>query len=199
MPLATLVGSQSDAMKLRLPTSFIAVLLALGGCASTTTSQLVPSPQSPVCQSAGRALVLWTPQWRPDQKDVAAREAAAADGLGQFFGTSGCFASASLRRLPADAGPAIQAAVAEAGTRNEKVVVITVRELGPVVRLGASFALVEGGTEVVLDLSEYDPARPAPRTFAVQWRSGGPGVVRGVASLPQDLQSALAAGLQPQR
>lgn len=181
----------------RLPVSLFAALLAVAGCASTTTSQLVPAPQSPVCQSAAKALILWTPQWRPDQKDVAAREAAAADGLGQFFEKSGCFASASLRRLPSDARQAVQAAVAEAATRNEKVVLVTVRELGPTVKLGASLALVEGGTEVVLDLSEYEPARPVPRTFTVQWRSGGPGVVRGVATLPQDLQSALAAGLQP--
>jgi hypothetical protein len=36
-----------------------------------------------------------------------------------------------------------------------------------------------------------------PRAFTVQWRNGGPGVVKGVATLAQDLQAALAAALQP--
>jgi hypothetical protein len=56
---------------------------------------------------------------------------------------------------------------------------------------------VEGGTEVVLDITEYDLPQPAPRVFTVHWRNGGPGVVKGVATLAQDLQAALAAGLQP--
>jgi hypothetical protein len=91
----------------------------------------------------------------------------------------------------------VQDAVASAISRNEKVVLIVVRELGPTVKIGASLALVEGGTEVVLDVSVYELAIPTPRTFNVQWRRGGPGVVKGVATLPQDLQAALTAGLQP--
>ncbi|AUB83003.1 hypothetical protein THSYN_20010 [Candidatus Thiodictyon syntrophicum] len=74
---------------------------------------------------------------------------------------------------------------------------IRVRELGPTVKIGASPALLEGGTEVVLDVSEFLPGRTTPRTFTVEWRNGGPGVLKGVASLPQDMQAALAAGLQP--
>jgi len=31
----------------------------------------------------------------------------------------------------------------------------------------------------------------------VHWAHGGPGVIKGVATLPQDMQAALAAGLQP--
>ena len=177
--------------------AFSSALLVVGGCASTTTSQLIPSPQNPVCQSSTKAVILWRAQWRPDQKDVVAREAAAADGLRQFFENSGCFESASLRRLPGNSKEVIQDAVAESRARNERVVLIAVRELGPTVKIGASLALIEGGTEVVLDLSEYEPAKPAPRNFTVQWRSGGPGVLKGVATLPQDMQAALAAGLQP--
>ena len=78
----------------------------------------------------------------------------------------------------------------------EKVVVVAVRELGPTVRIGSP-ALVEGGTEVVLDLTAYESAKSMPRAFSVYWRNGGPGVVKGVATLPQDMQAALVAGLQP--
>jgi hypothetical protein len=148
-------------------------------------------------RSSTNAVVLWSAKWRPDQKDVIAREAAAADGLARFFEKSGCFSSAALRRLPEISKQAIEGTVAEAATRNEKLVLISVRELGPTVKIGSSLALVDGATEVVLDVSEYVPTRPAPRTFTVQWRSGGPGVLKGVATLPQDMQAALTAGLQP--
>lgn len=174
-----------------------ALLLAVGGCASTTTATLSPSPQEPVCAVSATALILWSPRWRADQKDVLAREAAAADGLRQFFETSGCFKSASLERLPQTSEESAQTTAAAATKHYEKVVLVGVRELGPTVKIGASLALVEGGTEVVLDVSEFIPGRPGPRTFAVQWRSGGPGVIKGVASLPQDMQAALVAGLQP--
>lgn len=174
-----------------------AFLLAVGGCASTTTAQLSPSPQEPVCEASAAALILWRPQWRADQKEVPAREAAAADGLGQFFEKSGCFQSASLERLTQTSEETAASIAADATRRNLKVVLITVRELGPTVKIGASMALVEGGTEVVLGVSEFIPGNAARRTFTVQWRSGGPGVVKGIASLPQDMQAALAAGLQP--
>ena len=63
---------------------------------------------------------------------------------------------------------AIQRALADAATRHERVILIAVRELGPTVKIGASLALVEGGTEVVLDFSEYGTAEAEPRTFTVQ-------------------------------
>jgi hypothetical protein len=180
-----------------LQLSLTALLFAVSGCASTITSQLTPSPQAPVCQGTSKALIIWATQLRPDQKDTLAREAAASDGIGQFFQKSGCFSSVSVRRLQQYSTPAIEAAVADASGRYEKVVLVVVRELGPTFKIGASLALVEGGTEVVLEISEYMPASTVPRTFAVQWRSGGPGVLKGVATLPQDMQSALASGLQP--
>ena len=172
-------------------------VLTLSGCASTTTAQLNPSPQEPVCAASATTLILWKPQWRADQKDVLAREATAADGLSQFFKRSGCFKSASVERLSQTSEEAAQATAAEATKKYEKVVLVSVRELGPTVKIGASLALIEGGTEVVLGVSEFLPGKASPRTFTVQWRSGGPGVIKGDASLPQDMQAALVAGLQP--
>ncbi len=176
------------------------VLIAsmLIGCASTTTVQLVPSPQVPLCERLAKARILWASNWRPDQKDVPAREEAAAKGIAQFFSQSGCFSSAVIQRLVDPTAAAIEAAVAEARTRDERVVTITVRELGPIVKIGTTLAIVEGATEVVVELSEYRPPETVPRrTFAVQWRSGGAGIVKGVASLPQDMQAALSAAMQP--
>lgn len=181
-----------------VPGSALALaMLALGGCAATSSTQFKPSPQPPVCQASAAAVVVWAPQWRPDQKDVPAREAAAAEGIDRFFKDSGCFASVSVRRVAQLSASAIQSAASDAAPRHDRLVAIAVRELGPVVRIGTSLALVEGGTEVVLDIEEYRLPSSAPRSFSVHWAHGGPGVIKGVATLPQDIQAALKAGLQP--
>lgn len=169
---------------------------ALAGCAATTRVELTPPAPAPVCDAARHALVLWAPQWRPDQKDVPAREAAAGQGLARFFGPGRCFAAVDLRRLP-DAAPATLDAALAAAPPGAARVVIVVRELGPVLTIGAG-TLVEGGTEVRLDISAQAPGPAAARqAFSVHWRHGGAGVVKGVASLPDDLAAALAAALQP--
>ncbi len=179
----------------RLATSLCCVLLA--ACASTDVT-LTPSPQTPVCDRAATALVLWAPQWRPDQKDVAAREEAAASGLTGFFAGSGCFARSELRRASNLSPATITLELASSDGQFDSVVTIAVLELGPVVKLLSSAALVEGGTEVVLQLGARS-ARPLglAREFTLHWRSGGPGVLKGVASLPSDMSAALRAGLQP--
>lgn len=177
------------------PALLCGVLLA--GCASTAIT-LSPSPQAPVCKRSATALVLWAPEWRPDQKDVVAREVAAATGLRNFLGSSGCFARSELRRIPDLSPTTVSAQVASAAGQFSRVIVIGVRELGPVVNLLSSAALVEGGTEVALQVAAYSaPGVAQPREFTVHWRNGGPGVVKGVASLPGDMQAALLAGLQP--
>ena len=63
-------------------------------------------------------------------------------------------------------------------------------------RRGETVALVEGSTEVLLDISEFSSTQVPLRTFSVHWVNGGPGVVKGVESLPGDMQAALVAGLQ---
>ncbi|HMS07476.1 MAG TPA: hypothetical protein PKD73_17110 [Burkholderiaceae bacterium] len=172
--------------------AFVPALALLTACATQTTATLTPSPQAPLCDPAASALVLWAPHWRADQKDVAAREDAAAAGLRAFFDRGDCFARTELRRV-AQLPPALLPGAGPGA--HERVIGVEVRELGPVVRLLASAALVEGGTEVVLRLARYAPATlQEQRGYAVHWRSGGPGTVRGVATLPQDMQAALQAG-----
>ena len=179
----------------------------IGGCAATSVDFPGGRPQAPFCQSGGEALsaaVVWGPQWRPDQKDVPAREQAAEEGLAQFFATPTCFARARVYRRPGgslgsveEARAASAAAAAGADARGvDRVLFIVVRELGPVVKLLSSAALVDGGTEVVLDIAEYRPGQRAPqRQFSIRWANGGPGVVKGVQTLPDDLVAALKAAL----
>lgn len=65
------------------------------------------------------------------------------------------------------------------------MIVITLGELGPVVKLVSSLALIDGGTDVVLQVTEYAlPEEIQTRTFTVHWQNGGPGVIKGVRSLP---------------
>jgi hypothetical protein len=175
----------------------LSVAAGLAGCASTAVS-VQPSPQAPVCSSASSALVVWAPRWRPDQKDVTAREEAALTGLKDFLARSGCFASAEVQRVPSLEASAVSARLKRAEDFRFKVVGIEVRELGPVVKLLSSAALIEGGTEVVLRVTEYSPDSGAQlRDFTVHWQNGGAGVVKGVASLPADMQAALSAALRP--
>jgi hypothetical protein len=171
--------------------------LWLGGCASTSVT-LTPSPQPPVCHRTATALLLWAPQWRADQKDVPQREQAAAEGLRRFTEGTRCFARTEPLRIDDLSPDTITAHRIAAARRVDRVVVIAVRELGPVVKLLGSAALVEGGTEVVLDIAVHDGFGVLPsREFGVRWQNGGPGVIKGVASLPDDMRAALVAALKP--
>ena len=165
---------------------------------------LTPSPQAPVCERSADALVLWAPAWRADQKDLTQRETMAADGLKQFFAESGCFARTELRRIADTSSATVssQSATTAASATGPftRLVVLEVRELGPVVKLLSSPSLIEGGTEAVLQVAVYGPSGLArEREYSVHRRNGGPGVVKGVASLAGDMQQALAAALQPEK
>jgi len=48
----------------------------------------------------------------------------------------------------------------------------------------------------VVDVAVVRPGRrEADREFAIRWQDGGPGVVKGVQTLPSDMAAALKAGL----
>lgn len=175
----------------------VLVCILVFGCASTTVT-LQPSPQLPICSPSANALVVWATQWRPDQKDVRAREEAAAIGIEEFLAQSGCFAHSELRRVADLTQPTVRSQLATAPASFTRFVGIEVRELGPTVKLLSSAAFVEGGTEAVFQVVAYSPdSGTEQRQYLVHWRNGGPGVIKGVAGLPVDMQAALRAGLQP--
>jgi hypothetical protein len=182
-------------------------LALLAGCASTEVGVSGNAPAAPLCQLHGQvlsALILWGPAWRPDQKDVPERETAAQRGLDGFFASSGCFARFEVRRMSAQDLAAARGdlqllSFARASApAPDRVIVVTVRELGPVVKLLGSAALVEGGTEVVLDVRAVDARSGASLAdFRTRWQNGGAFVIKGVASLSGDMSAALAAALSP--
>jgi len=181
--------------------------LAVTGCASTQFEATGRTPTQPVCQAAGEkisALVLWVPQWRPNQKDVPMREATAQRGIERFFATSGCFSKVHIQRATNDqavnalTSTEIRALAALEPIAPSRVLFITVRELGPIVKLFASWALVEGGTDVVLEIRSVAAATgEVVADFRTHWQHGGPWVIKGVATLEQDIGSALQAALKP--
>jgi len=186
----------------------LASLLALTGCASTQFETSGRIPPQPVCQARGEtlsALILWGPQWRPNQKDVPDREAAAQRGIERFFASSGCFSKVHIIRT-VDDRPAValspfeaRALAAADSISPSRVIVITVRELGPIVRLLSSPALVEGGTEVVLEIrSVVATTGEVTADYRSHWRHGGPWFIKGVGTLEQDIGAALQAALKPQ-
>ncbi len=183
--------------------------LLLGGCASTRFSSVPPVPTTPLCQSAQQplaGLVFWETRWRPEQKDVAEREKAAAQGIQAFFKQGNCFQSVQIQQIQAAAPLATSQAVAaiqawaSQTTLPQRVLKIEVRELGPVLKLFASPALLDGGTEVVLDIRELNPESAEDlQRFQVHWQNGGPWVLKGVAGLAEDMETALKAALMGER
>jgi len=130
------------------------------------------------------------------------REAAAQRGIERFFATSGCFSQAQVVRADRPPGalslPEIRGRAAAEPSAPSRVLLVTVRELGPIVKLLASLALVEGGTEVVLDIRSVAPARgEILADFTAHWEHGGPWVLKGVGTLEQDIGAALQAALKP--
>jgi hypothetical protein len=190
------------------PSLVLACLVAaLAGCASTKVETSGKAMTAPLCRLDGEritVLALWSPKWRSDQKEPELREAAARQGLEDFFATAACVRSVEVRRL---ATPDSNSHLSDeqlleiASATNptpDRVVLIAVRELGPKLLIGIP-VLVEGGTEVVLDIQVVDSHAAQPLAdLKTHWQNGGKFVIKGVKSLPQDMKSALHAALMPE-
>jgi len=194
-------------MRLRLPAPrfvLAATLLALAGCASTRVESSGSPLKEPLCRAGAPTVataVVWGTQWRPDQKEPALREAAALRGIEDFLGSTRCLAVTGVQRFPAGAEPPADAEllqrVAASPVRADRVVLIVVRELGPRLTIGLP-VIVEGGTEVFIDVRVLDPAQAAPlASTRTQWRHGGSFVIKGVQTLDHDMSAALRATLMP--
>jgi hypothetical protein len=184
----------------------VALLFVLPSCASTKVDTTGAKMQQPFCNAGGgklSALVYWGPQWRPDQKEPERREAAALAGIESFFRDAACVSRFDVRRLPGErmaqvpSDEALLKLASAAAPKPDKVLAIVVRELGPILRIGIP-SIVEGGTEVVLELRLLDvPTSSAQANVSTHWWNGGTFVVKGVGSLDRDMSAALAAALTP--
>lgn len=192
---------------MRYLTSFVvlasfSLAILLSGCATTTTEISGVALPQPLCTPGGPPVSIalyWEPQWRPDQKEPPIREALAQRGIEQFLAQHACLAVADLKRLSSGAHPPTDAELlhlaAGAKPPPARVVYVVVRELGPRLLFGLP-VLIEGGTEVVIEVRVLDPA--ASEVLAnsqTRWRNGGTFVIKGIKSLDQDMSAALTASL----
>jgi hypothetical protein len=181
----------------------MAAALALAGCATTTVETTGPGANAPLCQSSDRqlsALVLWGAAWRADQKEASLRESVADRGISRFFSEATCFTTSVVLKTVAGK-PALaltdeeaQRVAASHQPALERIAAIRVRELGPVVQLFGSPAIVDGGTEVVLEIRVLDARTGAiAADLRSHWKNGGPLVLKGTKTLEEDIRSALRA------
>jgi hypothetical protein len=182
-----------------------ALLLAaalLAGCASTTVETTGSALKAPLCKpgEAPRSIyVVWGPEWRSDQKEPAERETLAQKGIEEFLAGLPCLNAVGVKRFPAGgAMPTNEQLLnlARSATPPADVaVLVVVHELGPILLIGIP-VIVEGGTEVVIDVRVLETA--TSRTLAesrTHWKNGGTFVIKGTGSLAKDMASALRAAL----
>lgn len=194
-------------MKPATAATVILFCLAQMGCASTQFETSGQTPTQAVCKPKTEhvsALVLWGPIWRSNQKDVPLREEAALRGIEEFVAGSSCFSRAEVRRLPGGriaeipTAEQMQALAATLTPPADTVLVIAVRELGPVLQVLGPIAAFGGGTEVVLDLQLTNVRTgKAIANFGAHWSNGGSFVIKSTKTLPQDMRQALQAALEP--
>jgi hypothetical protein len=133
------------------------------------------------------------------------REAAAARGLEEFFAFTTCVGKVDIRRLNRQGTtdqPSDEELLKLASTSTpdvDRVLLITVRELGPRLLIGIP-VIVEGGTEAVLEIRALDAHNAKSLAdLKTHWQNGGTFVIKGVQTLPSDMRSALQAALMPDR
>ncbi len=145
------------------------------------------------------ALVYWATDWRSNQKDVEQREEAALRGIEDLYLQSKCYAARHITRVASgEALPQKGSVATPKEPATDRIIVITVRELGPVIRLCASPALVEGGTEAVIAVRLLAPEGRPLAECKIHWQNGGPFVIKNTRTLRNDMHAALRAALEPE-
>jgi hypothetical protein len=183
--------------------AIVSVIVTLVGCATTRLTTHAVGNKPPLCQAQALpeiALVLWGTAWRENQKEVALREGMASRAISQFFNTSLCYSKVNVLKLAAGR-EAVGLSDAEAlrfaastGVQYEKVILVRVEELGPLLIIYPSPALWEGGTEVVLRVRVLNANTSALEAdIAIHWKDSGAFVLKGTKTLEQDLQAALTS------
>jgi hypothetical protein len=126
-------------------------------------------------------------------------------GIEDFFASTACVGRLDIRRLNVQGNadqPSDEELVKLALTSMpsvDRVILITIRELGPKLLIGIP-VVVEGGTEAVLEIRVLDAHTSQPlANLKTHWQNGGTFVVKGVKTLPNDMQSALRASLMLER
>ena len=196
---------QNYARMIRIVGIFITALagLIICGCAGTNIVTYAIVRKPPLCQMQSApesALVLWGPAWRENQKEVALREEIAARAIDQFFTTAPCYSKVEVLKSVAGRSAielsdaeALKFAVASNGGY-DKIIILRVEELGPVVMLHPSPILWEGGTEVVLRIRVLNTKTSSLEADVTShWKNGGAFILKGTKTLERDMEAVLTS------
>lgn len=178
----------------------LAAIFLFASCATTKIQSNGSPLQKPLCDAGNQSAsvsVLWSTNWRPDQKEPQLREAAALRGIEKYFKAQSCIQTLAIHHiaLPQQhehlSDATILAMARETGDQPDKVIFLVVHELGPKLIIGLP-TLIEGGTEVVLEARVTDPkSATSLANIRTQWQKGGPFYIKGVKTLDADMQTVL--------
>lgn len=173
-------------------------LLVLCGCATVRIDLHSTGAEIPLLRNnpaPDRVLVLWGAAWRSNQKEPGRREEIASAAIGEFFD-----GKAVVKRT-VDGAPALLLSDSQifrskdvTSSRYERIIVLRIEELGPLLTFYLSPVLWEGSTDVSFRVRVLDPSSAAlVSEIGAQWKKGGAFHLRGVSKLKEDLKSALAS------
>jgi hypothetical protein len=179
--------------------------LTVTGCSIISVSNHAVGAKPPLCseqKASQRVLVFWGVAWREDQKEEMLREEIVSRAITRFFSSTQCFAAATIQRSIGSREALILTdaeilSVAQSFSNNpDKVIVIRVEELGPVVRLNLSPILWEGGTDIVLRVRVLDILSGSLESdLTTHGTKAGPFILRGTSYLENSLNLALQSVL----
>jgi hypothetical protein len=190
-----------NVIHLRLTYLMIANFL-LSGCVVTQTAIHSTGVIPPLCQAHAKqesALVLWGTAWRTNQKERQLREEKASKAISQFFGTRSCYTKTTVLRTLAGRDPVTLSDIETIKLASvlpdgyNKIILLRIEELGPLLMIYLSPILWEGGSEAVFRVRILDVnSGSLDSDVDMHWKNTGAFVLRGTKHLEEDLKAALA-------
>jgi hypothetical protein len=176
-------------------------LLAFSGCSTTGISMHAVGLKPPLCRSDianKKILVLWGVAWRSNQKEKERREQVAGEVIPRFFNKTPCGASAVVQKTIADreAVAMSDSEILKSGMvisgQFQKVIVVRLEELGPILQFYLSPILWSGATNVSLRIRVLDVATSSLESdITTDWMKGGAYNIRGAKYFAESLNAAL--------
>jgi hypothetical protein len=144
-----------------------------------------------------KTVVYWGAAWRPDQKEIARREAIAAKGIEDFFRTNPCFSVQTISRTIDGRDVLLlgdREILATVPTDIDRIHIIRFEELGPVLVFYLSPILWTSDLNIDVRVRTLNARTGTIESdVSAHWRKGGPFNLRGTAGLPDDLAGTLRA------
>jgi hypothetical protein len=176
-------------------------LLAFSGCSTIGVSMHTVGLKPPLCRSDianQKILVLWGVAWRSNQKEKERREQVAEDVIPRFFSETPCFTSTVVKKNIAgrDAIAMSDSEILKSDMvisgQFQKVIVVRLEELGPILMFNLSPILWSGATNVSLRVRVLDVVTSSlDSDITTDWIKGGAFNIRGAKYFAESLTAAL--------